>query len=688
MNHLPRSPSLLPGARLPVGLLIPGALAGALFGLLVGCGGGGTAALDSATPPVTTPPSPTAPVVRITGVEPEHPDASGDVLLIRGEGLGGAIVFTLEDVATGRRLALGAGLPAADGSGRRVATPPLAGVGTQLPARLVARQADGTALTVARTVVFRRVWASIDGAGNNVADPDQNLPGTALARRLPAAYGDGIASLGGADRPNPRAISNAVCAQAGDEPNAQGASDMLWQWGQFLDHDLDLTPDADPAEPAFIAIPSGDPAFDPFATGEVVLPFLRSAWVQGLVPRQQVQAITGWIDASNVYGSDAARAAALRTVDGTGRLRTSAGGLLPFNTAGLPNAGGTDAALFLAGDVRANEQVGLTVMHTLFVREHNRQVAALAARHPELDGDALYQEARRRVAALVQVITQEEFLPLLVGRGALGRWTGYDATLDARIDNAFSTAAYRLGHSLLSPVLLRLDASGLEVVEGHLSLRDAFFAPERLVTEGGIEPVLRGLAAQAAQELDTHVVDDVRNFLFGPPGAGGLDLAALNLQRGRDHGLPTYAVARAALGLAPRDTFEAIARDAATAAGLASVYRDPADVDLWVGALAEAPVEGAMVGELLQRLLVDPFRRLRDGDRHWYEGTFDPEEVRELRATRLADVIRRNTGIGAELDDDVFRVGDAPRARPPAPPGLPGALTVRRVRAAGGGGLR
>ncbi len=194
-------------------------------------------------------------------------------------------------------------------------------------------------------------------------------------------------------------------------------------------------------------------------------------------PRQQVNEITAWIDASNVYGSDAERAMALRTLDGTGRLKTSAGNLLPFNTQGLSNAGGDSDSLFLAGDVRANEQVGLTAMHTLFVREHNRQARLIARANPALSGDQIYLRARRIVGAEMQVITYREYLPALLGGAALPPYSGYRPALDASISNLFSTGPYRYGHSALSPTLLRLDAQGNEIPEGNLALREAFFAP-------------------------------------------------------------------------------------------------------------------------------------------------------------------------------------------------------------------
>ena len=84
--------------------------------------------------------------------------------------------------------------------------------------------------------------------------------------------------------------------------------------------------------------------------------------------------ITAFIDASNVYGSGEERAYALRTLDGTGKLKTTiseVGDLLPYNTPGLANAPAATPNFFLAGHVRANEQIALTAMHTLFVREHN-----------------------------------------------------------------------------------------------------------------------------------------------------------------------------------------------------------------------------------------------------------------------------------------------------------------------------
>jgi hypothetical protein len=494
------------------------------------------------------------------------------------------------------------------------------------------------------------------------------------------AFADDIQQMPGSDRPDARTISNIVSAQQNAMPNPQRASDFLWQWGQFLDHDLGLTDGTDPPEPADIPIPKGDAFFDPDGTGTAVMAFNRSIYDSDSGtgadnPREQMNEVTAWIDASNVYGSDAVRAAALRTNDGTGRLRTSAGNLLPFNTEGLPNAGGASPELFLAGDVRANEQVALAAMHTLFVREHNRLAEAIAADNPALSGDQIYARARRLVGAQMQIITYEEFLPALLGEGALEVYQGYRADVDASIMTEFSTASFRFGHSLLSPVLLRVDAQGGVIQAGHLPLKQGFFAPQRILEEDGIEPLLRGLASQVAQTVDPFVVDDVRNFLFGLPGDGGFDLVALNIQRGRDHGLPDYNYVRADLGLEPKPDFASVASDALIRERLESAYQGVDQIDLWVGGLAEDAIPGAHVGELIFTVLKHQFEALRDGDRFWYERSLRGEELAEIRATRLSNIIRRNTAIGGEIDDDVFHVAaEPPEPDRPAPSGGAGAL--------------
>ena len=473
----------------------------------------------------------------------------------------------------------------------------------------------------------------------------------------------------GTDAPNPRDISN-VLYDDHERPrwSRRNLSNMVWQWGQFLDHDITLTETSSlPGDFAPIEVGAGDPMMP-------MIPFSRSEAAAGtgtdvMNPRQQLNGISSYIDASNVYGSDAVRATALRDIGNGGRLKTSAGNLLPFNTAGLPNAGGTGADLFLAGDIRANEQVGLTAMHTLFMREHNRLAGMLADNNPTWSDEELYQTSRKIVGAEMQAITYNEFLPSLLGRRNTRSLAAdeydYDQTVDATIGNEFATSIYRFGHSML-PEELPLARFGQEQA-GSLPLADAFFDSTFIASDGTngthhIEQLLMGFSRNKALEIGPQLTSAVRNFLFGAPGSGGMDLAALNIQRGRDHGLPSYNETRRACGLSPANSFRDITRDRKVRRRLKQLYDSVDEIDAWVGALAEDHVRGSSVGELTLNAMVDEFTKLRDGDRFFYTGDIELmdneaiDAVIDLSSWSLSDILVENTAL-EHAPEDVFRVG-------------------------------
>lgn len=500
-------------------------------------------------------------------------------------------------------------------------------------------------------------YRSIDGSGNNRQNKQWGAAEQSQERRIPA---DRSREPGGSKEtnlPSPRAISNTVAAQTGNTENKKGLSDMFWLWGQFLDHDITLV-HTQKGDAANISVPKGDPLFDPRGTGEATIKFDRSAsQTDANGQRQQVNSITAFIDGSNVYGSDEKTANELRTKEG-GKLIMSEAGFMPENEDGH----------YKAGDERANENPGLTSMHTLWVREHNRLADELAQQNPEWSDEKIYQEARRVNVAQMQAITYNEFLPALLGEDALAEYSGYKENVNPQITNEFAGAAYRLGHTMLSSELLRLDENGNEIAEGNLALRDSFFQPKR-VSEAGIDPILRGFASQTAQAVDPMIVDDVRNFLFGPPGAGGFDLASLNIQRGRDHGLAGYNDAREAMGLKRIESFDdPIWRDG-VGEKLAQIYDSPDDVDLWVAGLAEKESGDSLVGSTFSDILTDQFTRLRDGDRFWYEKQFSGAQLQQLNDLKLSDIIKRNTDI-QNIQDDVMVASNAhvkPQTRMAAP---------------------
>lgn len=500
----------------------------------------------------------------------------------------------------------------------------------------------------------------LDGVGNNLTNPQWGSVNQNLLRLSPADYSDGVNSPAGADRPSPRLVSNTFSASPEDGIlNDRDFTAFVYAWGQFLDHDIGLTVSADPKEAFPVVVPAGDEWFDPQSTGAMTISFSRSQYdpatgTSATNPHEQVNTITAFVDGSQIYGVDAERAAALREFIG-GRMKVSEGNLLPFNTEGFENANDAhrvqDSQLFLAGDVRANENPELASLHILFIREHNRIADEAAQRHPDWTDEELYQFARRVVIAELQKITYDEFLPAILGEDAMPAYHGYQDDVNPGIATEFSTGAFRVGHSMLGEDIEFLDNEGEEIFDA-MALRDSFFNPV-VISDTDIDPLLKYLASDNAQEIDTMVVDDVRNFLFGEPGQGGFDLASLNIQRGRDHGIADYNTVREAYGLDRVANFEQITSDEKLQASLAATYGSVDNIDLWIGGLAEDHLPNSSMGETFTAILVDQFTRLRDGDRFWYQSSLPNRLVRDIENTTLADIIRRNTEL-TKLQENVF----------------------------------
>lgn len=520
----------------------------------------------------------------------------------------------------------------------------------------------GTAMVC--TAANAQNWRTIDGSNNNLLTPALGSNGSLTLRNAAPQYADGLGSP--MIRSSPRAVSNSMGTQSASG-SALGLSSMFVQWGQFIDHDFSLVLEGN-SETLSIDVPMGDPFFDPGSTGTQSMTMNRSQFTQGVTtPRQFANSITHFLDGSNVYGSDTARANALRSHSG-GRMATTAGNLMPRNTGGFANAGGPSPDLFLGGDIRANEQAGLTATHTMFVREHNRWADRISAEHPTWDDETVYQTARKIVGAEIQKITYEEWLPSLGIN--LDEYQGYDQAVDPSISIEFSTTAFRFGHTMLNETMPTFNAQGERT--GELGLRDAFFNPGIFDNASAVDEILAGMTRQEAQTLDTQVVDGVRNFLFGNPGEGGLDLMSLNLMRGRDHGIADYNALRVAYGLDASNLIMAHP-------GMADMYPDPNDIDAWVGIMAELEMLDSIEGTLFEAIMVDQFERMRDGDRFFYLN--DPDLLpwlSEIEGLSLGDLMEMNLNTGP-LQSNVFLV-PAPGTGLLAAGGL-GLLARRRRRA-------
>ncbi|XP_045443283.1 eosinophil peroxidase [Pipistrellus kuhlii] len=552
-------------------------------------------------------------------------------------------------------------------------------------------------------------YRTITGRCNNRRRPWLGASNTALARWLPAEYEDGLSlpygwtpgkRRNGFLLPLVRAVSNQI-VRFPQERMTQDRSRalMFMQWGQFIDHDLDFSPET-PARVGFaggvdcertcaqlppcfpIKIPANDPRIK---NQKDCIPFFRSAVIcpnKKNIIRNQINSLTSFVDASMVYGSEVSLALRLRNRTNfhgllavNQRFRDNGRDLLPFDNLHedpcLLTNRSARIPCFLAGDARSSENPSLTAMHTLFMREHNRLATELRRLNPRWTGDQLYQEARKIVGAMVQIITYRDFLPKVLGqaraRRTLGRYSGYCPNVDPRVANVF-TLAFRFGHTMLQPFVFRLDSQyRASAPNSRVLLSSSFFASWRVVHEGGIDPILRGLMATPAKlnRQDSMLVDELRDRLFEQVRRIGLDLAALNMQRSRDHGLPGYNAWRRFCGLSqPRNLAQlsCVLKNRDLARKFLNLYGTPDNIDIWIGAIAEPLLPGARVGPLLACLFENQFRRARTGDRFWWEkrGVFTKRQRRALRRISLSRIVCDNTGI-TMVPRDIFRANTFPQ---------------------------
>ncbi|MGH1417936.1 MAG: peroxidase family protein [Hyphomicrobiaceae bacterium] len=488
---------------------------------------------------------------------------------------------------------------------------------------------------------------NMDGTDNNAYNSDWGAAGAQFIRLTPAHYSDGVDEPE-APRANYRELSNDIIKQDGSISNSAGVSDLFTFFGQFIDHDIDIALEGTEEGPYVVAPEDDIMVFQGKTLGiERSIPYEGSG-TGSSNPREHANAITSFIDASNVYGSDDGVLESLRDTDNPWLLKMTANGdLLPL--------GNGPHGQFLAGDIRAGENSALTSVHTIWAKEHNRIADALHEKHPDWSDDEVFNAAKITVEALMQHIVYDEWLPLLVGQGSMPEYMGYNPYVDPTISHEFASAAFRFGHSLLSSNIQRLDEDGESA--GDLQLAQMFFNAAILKDAGSVDTLVRGLAAQSAQELDHHLVEDVRSLLFpGPDGIQVRDLSVLNNLRGLDHGLGTLNEVRDALGLDKYSDFYDLTGDQALADALAEHYNNSIDeVDLWIGGLLEQAVDGGQLGETFQYIVLDQFTRLRDGDSYFYEERLQdyPELLAEIKDTSFSDIIKRNTDI-KYLQDDAF----------------------------------
>ncbi|KAI1290314.1 Chorion peroxidase [Halotydeus destructor] len=533
-------------------------------------------------------------------------------------------------------------------------------------------------------------YRTLTGMCNNLEYPSWGSSRSAMVRFLPPAYADGIsvprASNSGAELPSARVVSFVVHHDISERD--VHVTSALIAFGQLIDHDMTL---AVPTTDSFgsdlmccgkeeqerhpnclpISVPADDPFYKFFKRTCMDFVRVQAGLKPGCPfgPRAQINAISAFIDGNSIYGSSQEVATRLRSYAG-GRLKTSAihkdiglKDLLPLKTL-EPDQGcertGRSRKLycFEAGDERANEQITLTVLHTLWMREHNR-IADYFAAATYWDDETIYQETRRIMIAQLQHIVFNEFLPVILGRKLMhkygldlvqeGFYGGYDTKVNAGIRLAFQAAAFRFGHSILPDTTERYNKfhEKLEAIRLSQVIRQ----PYDLYRPGVIDTFVLGTINQEAARMDPEITTEVTNHLFEKPGTHfGTDLAALNVQRGRETGLPGYNAFREYCGLPRAYSFHDLlgSFDNRTIHRFSTLYATVDDIDLFSAGVAEYPAPGAMTGPVFSCIMAEQFANVRRGDRFWYENhgwpsSFNLAQLNEIRKTKFARTICDNS---------------------------------------------
>jgi hypothetical protein len=461
-------------------------------------------------------------------------------------------------------------------------------------------------------------------------------------------------------------------------------SSFITVWGQFIDHDIVYTKEGKESWP--IPVPKCDEFFDPHCHGDKVIDFERSDGDKDLT-----NIATAWIDASNIYGStyevnEVVRAWKHGLLKTSKKIDEHQGEFPPFvhelpeelqEVIGMENEGHrSDGDMFILGDDRANQHPLILSMHVLFWREHNRVARILAHKNPHWDDEKLFQKARRYVIATIQRITYEEYLYWLLAR-PFPEHDYYDDEVDPRIHTFFATVAFRYAHSEVDDLIKRSESGHYgSFPKWHHSKLYHYFFDSYFVVDCDLASLFEGLAYQVQRSPDTHISDSIRNFLFpGNDSHPHFDLFAIDIQRGRNHKIPSYNHARKAYGLYTVDSwheFDSLDKrlgenEHNLKSHLSKVYRNPWEADAIVAGLAadwvrthysEEHHDYSNLGDLFEVAIISQFHRLRVGDRFFYSRNLDEVNCHGLPPVQhrtLADVIRDNVK-HVHIPDEVFKV--------------------------------
>jgi hypothetical protein len=476
-----------------------------------------------------------------------------------------------------------------------------------------------------------------------------------------------------AQKPNPREVSRSLLARREFQP-AAGLNLLLAAWLQFVVHDwlrhgFDEGENATPLE-----LELG--ANDTWPEKPMrVPPTPRDSMIRRAPTFLNRE--THWWDGSQIYGSRADIANTLRTHH-DGKLRIDENNRLPLNPSTARHQGPE-----LSGSTD-NWWLGLSVLHRLFALEHNAICDQLHRDHPDLSDEELFQKARLVNCALIAKIHMLEWTPVLLDhptmhKGMRVAWWGFfgkrvhqllrdtpwlnwikleilrgipgsrvnDHGVPYSLSEEF-VAVYRM-HSLLPDSIALYSFGDRKVRDADVELPQITFANTRRWVEARpMEDLLYSLGMQAPGQLCLHnFPKHLRDFQDGKhPLTPPVDLAAVDILRDRERGIPRYNKFRELLHLPRLKDFSEFDVDAATQNELRELYGDVNKVDLMVGLHAEKRPPGFVISETAFRIfLLMASRRLQADPwftTHYNAQTYTAAGLRWIDDNSFASVLRRH----------------------------------------------
>ncbi|XP_047739665.1 LOW QUALITY PROTEIN: dual oxidase 2 [Hyalella azteca] len=476
-------------------------------------------------------------------------------------------------------------------------------------------------------------YEGYDGFYNNLAKPDLGAVDTPLLRLLPPAYSDGVYRP--AWRPvNPITASVTTMTGPSGQLSNGGKTALLVFFGQqVVEELLDAQRPGCPPEYFNIKIPANH-SFRTHAPKLEELPLLRTRYAgnTGYSPGNPRQQLGKGFPAGNDQRLPMANPPA----------PTNHSEYLQHQSTARVNR------FFKLGNPRGNENPFLLTFGIVLFRWHNAIASRLHDLKPSWSDERVFNEARKWVIATHQSVVMYDWFPKWI-RQDLPPYAGYRPTVDPQVSHVFQSAAMRFGHTLVtSGVYLRNKAS-----EGCLTVPyDLSFS--RTLNDGGPKHsagvrTCNSFWRSPELFLKDMVHRDLRGNVFGPLEFSRRDLMAINIQRGRDHGLPDYNTARKHFGLQTLSSLDPGEYKRVTQTNvsdevlrrLQEVYGDPNMTDIWPGGLLETRLYGP--GQLFTNIIKDQFERIRDGDRFWFENTnngqFTDAERQRIRQVNLIDIL-------------------------------------------------